>query len=66
MRAQLLLTSLFIAILVVCSVGFQCGTTEMTSARLYIQKSDWDNAIRNLESELAKNPTNEEAWYLLG
>jgi tetratricopeptide (TPR) repeat protein len=66
MRAQLLLTSLFIAILVVFSVGFQCGTTEMTSARLYITKSDWDNAIRNLEAELAKNATNEEAWYLLG
>lgn len=66
MRAQLLLTSLFVAIVLVFSVGFQCGTTEMTSARLYIQKSDWDNAIRNLESELAKNPTNEEAWYLLG
>jgi len=38
----------------------------MTSAKLYIQRSDWDNAIRNLDAELAKNPNNEEAWYLLG
>jgi len=66
MRTQLLFTSLLVAAAVVCSVGFQCGSTEMTSARLYIQRSDWDNAIRNLETELAKNPNNEEAWYLLG
>jgi len=66
MRTQLLFISLLVIAAVVCSVGFQCGSTEMTSARLYIQRSDWDNAIRNLETELAKNPNNEEAWYLLG
>jgi tetratricopeptide (TPR) repeat protein len=38
----------------------------MTSAKLYIQRGEWDNAVRNLEGELAKNPGNEEAWYLLG
>ncbi len=38
----------------------------MTSARLYIQRSDWENAQKSLEQELANNPENEEAWYLLG
>lgn len=63
-RAPLMILLVIGAFLI--SIGFQCGSTEMTSARLYIQRSDWDNAIKNLESELAKNSKNEEAWYLLG
>jgi tetratricopeptide (TPR) repeat protein len=66
MRTQLLFISLLVIALVVCSVGFQCGSAEMTSAKIYLQRSDWDNAIRNLQAELAKNPNNEEAWYWLG
>lgn len=46
--------------------GFQCSSAEMTSARLYLQRSDWENAEKSLEKELANNPQNEEAWYLLG
>lgn len=46
--------------------GFQCGSTEMTSAKLYIQRSDWRTAETALAKEVAKNPTNAEAWYLLG
>ncbi|MEK6572349.1 MAG: hypothetical protein AABZ61_13320, partial [Bacteroidota bacterium] len=66
MRPLALFTSLLLSAAVISSVGFQCGSTEMTSARLYITRSDWDNAIRNLEAEVAKNSKNEEAWYLLG
>src|SRR3972149_7629853 len=66
MRPLALFTSLLLSTAVISSVGFQCGSTEMTSARLYITRSDWDNAIRNLEAEVAKNSKNEEAWYLLG
>ncbi len=46
--------------------GFQCGTAEMTSAKLYIQRSEWDNAKVQLEKELAKHPENAEAWYMIG
>ncbi len=46
--------------------GFQCGSAEITSARLYIQRSDWENAERSLVKEVQKNPNNAEAWYLLG
>jgi tetratricopeptide (TPR) repeat protein len=66
MRTTLLLTSVLVIAAAMLSVGFQCGSTEMTSAKLYIQQSKWDDAIKNLEAELAKNPNNEEAWYLLG
>jgi len=31
-----------------------------------MQRSNWADAERHLEQEVAKNPTNAEAWYLLG
>lgn len=63
-------TSLIVvmAVLVLAAVteGFQCSSAALTSAKLYIQRSEWTNARQSLEDELAKNPQNEEAWYLLG
>jgi len=46
--------------------GFQCGSTEMTSAKLYIQRSDWPSAEKALAKEVEMNPKNAEAWYYLG
>lgn len=46
--------------------GYQCSTAEMTSAKLYIQRSEWENAKTQLQKELEKHPENAEAWYLLG
>jgi tetratricopeptide (TPR) repeat protein len=66
MRTTVLFTSVLVIVAAMLSVGFQCGSTEMTSAKLYIQQSKWDDAIKNLDAELARNPNNEEAWYLLG
>jgi tetratricopeptide (TPR) repeat protein len=47
-------------------MGFQCGSAEMTSARLYLQRSEWDNAKAQLTNEIQKHPENAEAWFLLG
>lgn len=57
---------LLIAMLIPTLTGFQCASAEMTSAKLYLQRSDWDNAIKSLEQEVANNPKNAEAWFLLG
>ncbi|MBI5020952.1 MAG: tetratricopeptide repeat protein [Ignavibacteriales bacterium] len=46
--------------------GFQCSSQEMTSAKLYIQRQDWETAEKWLNQETEKNPTNAEAWWLLG
>jgi tetratricopeptide (TPR) repeat protein len=46
--------------------GFQCGSAEMTSAKLYIQRKDWANAEKSLMKEVEKNSKNAEAWYMLG
>lgn len=48
------------------TTGFQCGSAEVTSAKLYIQQKQWDKAEQSLMKELAKNDKNEEAWFLLG
>lgn len=46
--------------------GFQCGSAEITTAKLAIQQKQYDKAEESLLKELAKNDQNEEAWYLLG
>lgn len=47
-------------------MGFQCGSAEMTSAKLYLQRSEWDNAKVQLTNEIQKHPENAEAWFMLG
>ena len=46
--------------------GFQCSSTELTSARLYIQQKNFKKAIEVLKTEVAKNPQSDEGWFLLG
>jgi len=46
--------------------GFQCSSTELTSAKLYIQQKNWDKAIDVLNKEVTKNPQSDEGYYLLG
>jgi tetratricopeptide (TPR) repeat protein len=48
------------------TTGFQCGSAETTSAKLYINQKQFDKAEASLLKELAKNDKNEEAWFLLG
>jgi len=47
-------------------VGYQCGSTEITSAKLYIQQKNFDKAIDVLQKEVTKNPKSDEGYYLLG
>lgn len=43
-----------------------CASEELTSAKLYIQQEDWDNAEAYLVKALAVEPENPEIPYLLG
>ncbi len=47
-------------------VGYQCGSTEITSAKLYIQQKNYDKALEVLQKEIQKNPKSDEGYYLLG
>ncbi len=47
-------------------MGFQCSSTELTSARLYIQQKNFDKALEVLQNEVTQNPKSDEGYYLLG
>ncbi len=46
--------------------GFQCSSSELTSAKLYMSQKNYQRADTSLTKELSINPQNPEAWYLLG
>jgi tetratricopeptide (TPR) repeat protein len=59
----------FIALIILGGLfftGFQCSSTEITSAKLYIQQKNYDKALDALKKEVDKNPKSDEGWYLLG
>ncbi len=67
MKKYTIFVSLILILLsIIIFTGFQCASQEMTSAKLYIQRSEWASAEKSLTQEVAKNPQNAEAWYLLG
>ena len=43
-----------------------CQSPEMTSAKVYIQQKEYDQALIQLKKEIEKNPTNAEAYFLAG
>ena len=59
---------LIIAILLIAFTitAFDCSSTELTSAKLYIQQKNYDKALEVLNEEIAKNPKSDEGYYLLG
>lgn len=46
--------------------AFQCSSTELTSAKLYIQQKNFPKALEALKKEVEKNPKSDEGYYLLG
>lgn len=60
-----------ILILVILFLGltftaFQCSSTEIESAKLYIKQEQYDKAIEVLKQDVQKNPKSAEGYYLLG
>jgi len=66
MQKSKLYTLVFILIAGMAFVGFDCSSTEMTSAKLYIQQKNYDKALESLQKEVAKNPQSAEGYYYLG
>ncbi len=57
---------LVLALLGLLVQGYDCGSPEMTGARVYMTQKNYKAAAEQLEKEVKKNPGNEEAWFLLG
>jgi tetratricopeptide (TPR) repeat protein len=66
MKKIIIYGMLIISAVSLALMGFQCSSAEMTSAKLYVQRKEYQNAEVQLQKELAKNPKNEEAYFLLG
>jgi tetratricopeptide (TPR) repeat protein len=66
MKTYAVVFSLMLAMVFFATTGFQCGSAETTSAKLYMQQKQWDKAEASLLKEVVKNDKNEEAWFLLG
>lgn len=60
------LLPVFILVIGFVFSGYQCSSTELTSAKLYIQQKNYDKAIESLQKEVQKNPQSDEGYYLLG
>jgi len=46
--------------------GFQCSSTELTSAKLYIEQGNFNKALDMLQKDVEKNPKSDEGYYLMG
>lgn len=66
MRTPTFVAALSLAAVLLTSTGFQCGSAESTSAKLYMQRKEWSAAEQALVKEVENNPSNAEAWYHLG
>ncbi|MFC2133260.1 tetratricopeptide repeat protein [Bacteroidota bacterium] len=64
MKKLFILTSLVAMVLGL--MAFQCSSTELTSAKMYINNNNYAKAKESLNKEIEKNPANEEALYLMG
>ena len=59
----IVITALFLGIIF---TGFQCASTELTSAKLYIQQKNYDKALEVLKKDVEKNPQSDEGYFLMG
>ncbi|NUM70730.1 MAG: tetratricopeptide repeat protein [Ignavibacteriaceae bacterium] len=56
----------FALVAILSFTGFQCSSTEMTSAKLYIQQKNYEKALEVLTKEVTKNPKSDEGYYYMG
>ena len=63
-NSKIVIAALFITGLLIS--GYQCASTELTSARLYIQQKNYVRALEVLQEDVSKNPKSDEGYFLLG
>jgi tetratricopeptide (TPR) repeat protein len=63
---RLAVFTLSAVLLVLSFSAFQCSSTELTSAKLYIQQKNYTKAKDALKKEIEKNPKSDEGYWLLG
>ncbi len=66
MKKYALLSIILVVLASLTFTGFQCGSAESTSAKLYMQRREFDKAEAALVKDLEKNSNSAESWYFLG
>ena len=66
MKQNLILAAICTCLTALIFMGFECNATDYSLAQQYVNKKDNDKALPLLEKETKMNPTNADAWYLLG
>jgi tetratricopeptide (TPR) repeat protein len=66
MRTYYPITVFMILAVFLSVTAFQCGSTEMTTAKLAMKNKQYDKAEESLVKATQKDPQDEEAWFLLG
>ncbi|HVZ38325.1 MAG TPA: tetratricopeptide repeat protein [Candidatus Kapabacteria bacterium] len=63
---RITLVALFAATVFMALSGFECASTEMTTAKVALQQKDYAKAEASLKKEVAARPQNGQAWFMLG
>lgn len=62
---KLFILTFWLAIGAMAFQGFQCTSKELTTAKVAYNNKEYDRAIEFAQQEVAKNPTNTEAYLVL-
>ena len=65
MKKYAFLSIMLVILASISFTGFQCGSAESTSAKLYMKNGEFQKAEAALMKDLEKNPENAESWYTL-
>lgn len=65
-RTLLMGTMVIAGYLMMGAEGCQSSSKEMTSAKMYISQKEYNKALDMLDTEISKNPSNPEAYYMKG
>jgi tetratricopeptide (TPR) repeat protein len=57
---------ILIAIATLMFLGFNCTSDNVTAAKMYLEKNDYEKAEIYLQKEIDTNPYADEGFYLLG
>lgn len=57
---------IFIAMATLMFLGFNCTSDNVTAAKMYLEKNDYEKAEIYLMKEIEINPYTDEGFYLLG
>jgi tetratricopeptide (TPR) repeat protein len=67
MKQSVLVGVFLVSVIILMNItGFQCSSSELTTAKLALQQKNPEKADTSLAREVEKNPQDAEAWFMRG